>query len=150
MGRISDNLGNKYEIILSDDENAPVLNLMLKSNGFVEMPVGYARFFVSGDVLRLQDLRIFDKATFYRRSRWSSLLGCRRVEKNFQRLGLGTQLLGAVFEFAKARYFKTVFGQIVRRDLEENPNLPKWYSKHGFAVTETKNGFDIVAQVSPD
>ena len=142
-----DNLGNEYEIVVDDHEFAPILKLHFCDGRFERKSIGYANLFDCGDALRLQDIRISDDAILISRSRFFFFFE-RHVQeaRNFQRRGLGTELLKSVFQFARAKGYQSIVGEIVRRDLEKNPKLPEWYAKNGFAVNKTERGFDIVAQ----
>ncbi len=122
MGRITDGLGDEYEMVVNDDDRAPVLNLFFDSKEFEKTKIGYANLFNFGKTLRLQDIRIFDEAILIRRSRYLFFfVRCTLETRKFQRLGLGTKFLKSVFEFAKAKGFERVTGEIFCRDIEKKP-----------------------------
>lgn len=56
---------------------------------------------------------------------------------NYRGQGIGTELLLTVLQYAREREMNEIHGQIVQLDLDRNPDLPNWYRKHGFSVSES-------------
>jgi hypothetical protein len=145
---IYDKQGRDYQIDVSDDESTLLLTVYRSLDwlGLTHM-VGNANcVFKSDNVMLLGDIHFVDKidrnlfgwiyAFFY------------REPKSFQGLGLGTATLKFIVKYAKEKGVKKIHGLIVPKDLDANPNLPKWYKQHGFIVnTQTSEGIKINLQI---
>ena len=57
------------------------------------------------------------------------------IREGLRGRGLGTALLRAVRELARARRIQTLLGSVVHRDLAERPGLLDWYRRQAFHVT---------------
>ena len=53
---------------------------------------------------------------------------------DYRRMGLGTHLLQFAIKKARQRGIKQIYGSLTQEDINNNPNLVKWYEKHGFAI----------------
>ncbi|MEG4248633.1 GNAT family N-acetyltransferase [Microcoleus sp. Pol10D4] len=53
---------------------------------------------------------------------------------DYRRRGLGTHLLQFAIEKARQRGIKRIYGSLTQEDITNNPNLIKWYQKHGFEI----------------
>jgi GNAT superfamily N-acetyltransferase len=53
---------------------------------------------------------------------------------DYRRIGLGTHLLQFAVKKARQRGIKRICGSLTQEDINNNPNLVKWYSKHGFKI----------------
>ena len=49
---------------------------------------------------------------------------------------MGWELTSVQFAIKKARQrgIKRIYGSLTQEDINNNPNLVKWYEKHGFAI----------------
>ena len=135
---VSDNHGEKYHVVLDDNNSAPIFKVLTADARIQETEVGYANcLFESDDILMLSDIRIReDVILVYQRTGWFwRFQKVRREKKNFQRRGLGSELLKCVLAFAVEKSMKKIVGKIKGVDYPKNPNLPKWYADMGFTVT---------------
>ena len=53
---------------------------------------------------------------------------------DYRRRGLGTHLLQFAIKKARQRGIKRIYGSLTQEDINTNPNLVKWYKKHGFEI----------------
>jgi ribosomal protein S18 acetylase RimI-like enzyme len=53
---------------------------------------------------------------------------------NYRRIGLGTHLLQFAIARARQRGVRRICGSLTQKDINNNPNLVKWYKKHGFEI----------------
>ena len=53
---------------------------------------------------------------------------------DYRRRGLGTHLLQFAIEKARQRRIKRICGSVTQEDINNNPNLVRWYKKHGFEI----------------
>jgi hypothetical protein len=53
---------------------------------------------------------------------------------DYRRRGLGTHLLKFAIKKARQRGIKRIYGFLTQEDINNNPNLVKWYKKHGFEI----------------
>jgi GNAT superfamily N-acetyltransferase len=53
---------------------------------------------------------------------------------DYRRMGLGTHLLQFVIKKARQRGIKRIYGSLAQEDINNNPNLVRWYKKHGFEI----------------
>ena len=53
---------------------------------------------------------------------------------DYRRRGLGTHLLQFAIKKARQRGIKRICGSLTQKDINNNPNLVKWYEKHGFEI----------------
>lgn len=90
------------------------------------------------EVLLLTDMFVEDRCIVPEPSFWRRLFGHKTLEANFRRQGLGSQLLTTVIAYAKAKKLKRIEGHLAEKDLQPNPQLPRWYQKRGFTVAGSK------------
>jgi GNAT superfamily N-acetyltransferase len=91
--------------------------------------------------LFIGNLQVFDEAKVWQSafSRWlAAKCGLEAKTRNYQHLNLGTQLLNLVIQRAKERKLIGITGNLFPRDLQVNPDLPRWYRSKGFQVTLEK------------
>lgn len=153
MKVILDKKGESYQITVSDDDLGPSFHLKFQDPKIQHSYIGFANFLWDCETtLLLADIRLNDKGiVIYPSTGWFRWLKrARREEKNFQRNGIGTQLLYYALETVKGMGVKRVIGKIKRHDFEKNPNLPKWYADLGFTVTMENGNSTVVAQISKD
>ncbi len=53
---------------------------------------------------------------------------------DYRRMGLGTHLLQFAIKKARQGGIKQICGSLTQEDINNNPNLVKWYKKHGFEI----------------
>jgi ribosomal protein S18 acetylase RimI-like enzyme len=53
---------------------------------------------------------------------------------DYRRRGLGTHLLQFAIKKARQRGIKRICSSLTQKDINNNPNLVKWYKKHGFEI----------------
>lgn len=53
---------------------------------------------------------------------------------DYRRMGLGTHLLQFAIKKARQRGIKRICGSLTQKDINNNPNLVKWYKKQGFEI----------------
>ena len=96
-------------------------------------PVAFANCLPGqGSALRLMDIRVEDGADPGKFT-WRNLLRP-TASLPLRHSGIGHQLLTLVCDCARRRGYRKVCGDIVPRDLKENPRLPDWYRRQGFSV----------------
>ena len=53
---------------------------------------------------------------------------------DYRRRGLGTHLLQFAIKKARQRGIKRICGSLTQEDINNNPNLVRWYKTHGFEI----------------
>jgi ribosomal protein S18 acetylase RimI-like enzyme len=53
---------------------------------------------------------------------------------DYRRMVLGTHLLQFAIKKARQHGIKRIYGSLTQEDINNNPNLVKWYKKHGFEI----------------
>ena len=150
---IADKHGEKYHVILHDDEFGPVFKVLIADGRIHEAVVGYANCLYEGTgILMLADICFCDNLTLvYRRTglfwRFKKV---RRETKNFQQRGLGSELLKCVFAYAEEKDIDRIVGKIKDLDYPKNPNLLKWYADMGFTVTMEAESSIAIARISKE
>lgn len=152
MKEIFDKHGEKYQVVIDNDERHPTFKVLTADARIQETQVGYAHcLYDEGDgTLMLADIRFRDDLILVHRRTglfWR-FKKVRREPKNFQRIGLGTELLKCVFAFAKEKGMKKIVGNIKEVDYPKNPNLPKWYADMGFTVAREANPIRVMGRIS--
>ena len=102
--------------------------------------IGYANCFIMNTTILLQDIHISDDVPVREFRVVNFIQGlARRKPKtlNYRGRGIGTGLLLAVLQYARERGMHEVRGRLGPLDWKRNPNLPNWYRKHGFSVSES-------------
>lgn len=132
---MTDKEGQHYQVIIDeDDERYFWLSLQLDGR-----EVGYIRCrFTSPEDMLIADFLICDRSIpgrRYLRRILRKLRGQKVYYRNFQRLGLGSQLLDIVIAHAKSIGIRHIGGIITDRDRANNPKLTRFYETHGFQIT---------------
>jgi len=65
---------------------------------------------------------------------------------NYRNRGLGSALLGLLFDLARNREVKTIFGSLVKKDILRNPCLQRGYMNRGFTGTGQFEGCILDAE----
>jgi hypothetical protein len=150
---IADKHGQKYNVVLMDDEFGPVFKVLTADAKIQETEVGYVSCLYEGArILMLADIRFRDDLTlvYHRTGLFRRFKKVRTETKNFQRCGLGSELLKCVFAFAAEKGVLQIVGRIKSLDYPKNPNLPKWYADMGFMVTMETEPSAVVARISKE
>jgi len=94
---------------------------------------------VNEDTLFIGDLNVFDKARVHQKffGPIRAVLGLPPKTRDYQRKGLGTNILKFLIERAKKQKLRRIIGNLFPRDLAANPNLPRWYQSLGFEMDAT-------------
>lgn len=58
----------------------------------------------------------------------------KRKPIDYRQKGLGTHLLQFAIAIARQRGCRRIYGSLTQEDINNNPNLVKWYNKHGFQI----------------
>jgi hypothetical protein len=148
---IFDKHGEKYKVVIHDDEYAAVFKVFTADARIQETEVGLANCLREGDKnLMLADIRFRHDLTliYYRTGLFRLFQAPKWEKKNFQQCGLGTELLKCLFNFAKEKGIERIVGKIKALDYPKNPKLPKWYADMGFIVTMEAEPSAIVARIS--
>lgn len=130
---IFDSFGCQYQIcVIVDDDNF----FFIKLKHYDEI-VGEAKCTLNLHEMVLEDIIIYDEVVRTPQNFLDIFLKVafnRNKPTNYRQRGLGTSLLKFVINHACYKGIKRISGRLVERDLASNPNLFKWYQKHGFQV----------------
>ena len=116
-----------------------------RSDGFVYFRLAFHRACaayvncrIEEDVLVLSDMFVEDRCIVPEPNIVRRLFGRKTMEVNFRRQGIGSQLLTTMIVYARSKKFKRIEGHLVEKDLQPNPQLPRWYQKRGFTVDQSR------------
>ena len=70
------------------------------------------------------------------------------VVSNYQKRGLGTAMIKFLASYAKSKSAKRIEGEVKHHDFKDNPDLPDWYRRRGFAINMDKDLKGCVAKIS--
>lgn len=117
--------------------------------------VGYVNYHFAGDdILFIDDFRLEDKAMhspwfFLDLIYWVVSFPPERFRiTNYQKRGLGTAMIKFLMSYAKSESVKRIEGEVKHHDFKDNPDLPDWYRRRGFAVSMSKDLKGFVAKIS--
>lgn len=133
---LTDKNGRAYKLLFYEYDTA--WKLWLYDNN---IHVAKVDCVVRNRYLFIGNLQVFDKAKVPQNAfgRWlRAKCGLEAKTGNYQHLRLGTQLLDLVIQRAKERKLIDITGNLFPRDLQVNPDLPRWYRSKGFQVTLEK------------
>jgi len=148
---ITDKHGEKYKVVIDDDECDPVFKVFTADARIQETQVGYSNCRYEGDgILTLVDIRFLeDLILVYRRTGFFRMFQePKREKRSFRQRGLGTELLNCVFAFAEEKGIEQIVGRIKAVDYPKNPNLPKWYADMGFTVMMEADPMTVQGRIS--
>ena len=132
---IQDQLGKNYRVQLFEN---PGTWCVLVYDG--EVPVGHANCVVKRDVLNVDDLHVSADATRPAHGLpllFRSLFHYHSKGVNYRSRGLGRAMLRLLVTRASDHGFKVIEASFSPHDLAEDPGLPDWYLRQGFAIVPT-------------
>lgn len=146
-----DQKGELYSLEIFNERRGIDIVVYTSSPHIQKTKVGYAFSMLdSENGLRLTDLKIEEQRAIviHRTGFFSFLRPTKREIRNFQGLGIGTQILTFMIESAKKQAIKRIYGEIVEVDYPKNPKLPQWYKSLGFKVEMTDGNSRIKGLIS--
>ncbi|MEG4202699.1 GNAT family N-acetyltransferase [Microcoleus sp. Pol7_A1] len=130
---VRDRQGREYRLQVDPDEDQYFTAKLLYRNS----EVGRIQCVLyPPDKLVIGDILIRDDVIHAPEHLWADILR-RLVEPkpiDYRRRGLGTHLLQFAVKKARQRGIKRICGSLTQKDINNNPNLVKWYKKHGFEI----------------
>jgi GNAT superfamily N-acetyltransferase len=130
---IHDSQGREYRLQVNEDEDSSFIAKLLYRNS----EVGRLHCVLSPpDKLMIGDILIRDDVIHAPDHLGAALLRLLVEPKpiDYRRRGLGTHLLQFAIKKARQRRIKRICGSLTQEDINNNPNLVKWYEKHGFEI----------------
>jgi GNAT superfamily N-acetyltransferase len=138
MKTIEDRKGRRYEVV--EHELSGGTRFVVQSNGRL---IAYANLrFEADNILYLADLRISDRVilpAMFTFIFWSFPPAKYRTS-NFQRRGIGSAMVEIIKGYAKGHGFRHIKGKVTPDDFAATPQLPDWYRRRGFVVSNGKDG----------
>jgi len=130
---IRDHQGREYRLQVNGDEDSYFLAKLLYRNS----EVGRLQCVLyPPDKLVIGDILIRDDVIHAPEHLGVALLRLLVEPKliDYRHRGLGTHLLQFAIKKAHERGIKRICGSLTQEDINNNPNLVKWYEKHGFEI----------------
>ncbi|MEG4490266.1 GNAT family N-acetyltransferase [Microcoleus sp. D3_18_C4] len=130
---VCDRQGREYRLQVNGDEDSYLIAKLLYRNS----EVGRLHCVLSPpDKLMIGDILIRDDVIHAPEHLGAALLRWLVEPKpiDYRRRGLGTHLLKFAIKKARQRGIKRIYGSLTQKDINNNPNLVKWYKKHGFEI----------------
>ena len=130
---IRDRQERKYRLQVNGDEDSYFLAKLLYRNSEVGRLEGVL---YPPDKLMIGDILIRDDV-IHAPPHLGAVLLRQLVEPkpiDYRRRGLGTHLLQFAIARARQRGVRRICGSLTQEDINNNPNLVKWYEKHGFEI----------------
>lgn len=130
---ILDRKGREYRLQVNEDKDQYFIAKLLYRNSLVGRlqcvlyPLGKL---VIGDLFICND--IIHTPPHLLAVLWRLLVKPKPID--YRRSGLGTQLLKFAIARARQRGVRHIYGSLTQKDINNNPNLIKWYKKHGFHI----------------
>ncbi|WP_333265830.1 GNAT family N-acetyltransferase [Microcoleus sp. S36a_B3] len=128
-----DSQGREYRLQVNGDEDSYFIAKLLYRNSEVGRLEGV---FYPPDKLMIGNLIIYSDVIHAPEHLGAALL--RLVVKpkpiDYRRMGLGTHLLKFAIKKARQRGIKRIYGSLTQKDINNNPNLVRWYKKYGFEI----------------
>ena len=130
---IRDRQGREYRLQVNGDEDSYFIAKLLYRNS----EVGRLHCVLSPpDKLMIGDILIHDDVIHapphLGAVLWEFVVKPKPID--YRRRGLGTHLLQFAIKKARQRGIKRICGSLTQEDINNNPNLVKWYKKHGFEI----------------
>ncbi len=101
----------------------------------------------------LKDISIANEASLEPMNIWTKILhripGYRPKPVNYRCQGLGSALINCLVQYAREHGIRSLHGEVFRPDLDNNPNLLKWYQNRGFEIKKPSlyDNPDMVARL---
>ncbi|MEG3900058.1 GNAT family N-acetyltransferase [Microcoleus sp. SVA1_B6] len=130
---IRDRQGREYRLQVNGDENSYFIAKLLYRNSAIGM---LQCVLYPPDKLEIGDILIRDDVIHTPEHLGAALLRLLVEPKpiDYRRRGLGTHLLQFAIKKARQRGIKRICCSLTQKDINNNPNLVKWYKKHGFEI----------------
>jgi len=130
---IHDSQRREYRLQVNGDEDSYFIAKLLYRNSEVGRLEGVL---YPPDKLVIGDILIRDDVIHAPEHLGAALLRLLVEPKpiDYRRRGLGTHLLQFAIKKARQRGIKRIYGSLTQEDINNNPNLVKWYKKHGFEI----------------
>ncbi|MEG4225443.1 GNAT family N-acetyltransferase [Microcoleus sp. N9_B2] len=146
---VRDRQGREYRLQVNGDGDSYFIAKLLYRNS----EVGRLECVLSPpDKLVIGDILIRDDVIHVSEQLGAALLRLLVEPKpiDYRRMGLGTHLLQFAIKKARQRGIKRICGSLTEQDINNNPNLVKWYEKHGFEILppSTENIENAVCGIS--
>ncbi|MEG4294724.1 GNAT family N-acetyltransferase [Microcoleus sp. C2C3] len=146
---IRDRQGREYRLQVNGDEDSYFTAKLLYRNSAIGM---LQCVLYPPDKLVIDDILIRDDVIHVSEHLGAALLRLLVEPKpiDYRRMGLGTHLLQFAIKKARQRGIKRICGSLTEQDINNNPNLVKWYEKHGFEILppSTENIENAVCGIS--
>lgn len=68
--------------------------------------------------------------------------------RNYRKRGIGTAMIEFLASYARSKSAKRIEGEVKHHDFKNNPDLPEWYRRRGFAVVMGDGKTPWVAKIS--
>ena len=130
---VRDRQGREYRLQVNGDEDSYFIAKLLYRNSEVGRLEGVL---YPPDKLMIGDILIHDDVIHAPEHLGAALLRLLVEPKpiDYRRRGLGTHLLQFAIARARQRGVRRICGSLTQEDINNNPNLVKWYEKHGFEI----------------
>lgn len=130
---VRDRQGREYRLLVNGDGESHLIAKLLYRNS----EVGRLQCVLyPPDKLVIGDIIIHDDVIHAPPHLGAALLRLLVKPKpmDYRRMGLGTHLLQFAIKKARQGGIKQICGSLTQEDINNNPNLVKWYKKHGFEI----------------
>jgi len=130
---ILDREGREYRMKVAWDENSLIIIKLLYRNsevGRLQCVLNPPGKLMIGDIIIRNDK--IHTPPHLLAALWRLLVKPKPID--YRQRGLGTHLLQFAIARARQRGFKRIYGSLTQEDINNNPNLVKWYKKHGFQI----------------
>ncbi|MGB8690169.1 MAG: GNAT family N-acetyltransferase [Microcoleus sp.] len=129
---ILDREGREYRMKVYEDEDQYFIKLLYRNSevGIIHCVLNPPGKLMIGDIIIRND--IIHTPPHLLAVLWRLLVKPKPID--YRRIGLGTHLLQFAIARARQRGFKRIYGSLTQEDINNNPNLVKWYKKHGFQI----------------
>lgn len=130
---ILDREGREYRLQVDGDEDQLIIVKLLYRNsviGKLQYVLDPPNEWVIGDIIIHND--VIHTPPHLLAVLWRLLVQPKPID--YRQRGLGTHLLQFAIARARQRGIKRIYGSLTQEDINNNPNLVKWYQKHGFQI----------------
>jgi ribosomal protein S18 acetylase RimI-like enzyme len=130
---VRDRQGREYRLQVNGDEDSYLIAKLLYRNsavGMLHCVLSPPDKLMIGDIIIRDD--VIHAPPHLGAALWELLVKPKPID--YRRMGLGTHLLQFAIKKARQRGIKRIYGSLTQEDINNNPNLVKWYEKHGFEI----------------
>jgi GNAT superfamily N-acetyltransferase len=136
MNTIEDRTGEQYLVVEDQLTGGARFTVHHKNTR-----AAYANVRFEGEILFIADLHVFDRAI---RPAMFTLIWrfppVRVRTSNYRGRGIGSAIIEFLKDYAKTNGFRRIEGKVKQIDLDTNAQLPDWYRRRGFIVTDGVQG----------